>query len=254
MEKILEQGRRKLKKQGLELRVEPSFGFFATDTSDPEGHASVEKRLVNYRKDLVSFDLNLYTDGKLCLSPQDVENKNEYEPLVRRDVKRKVPREFFISLLNSIIRKMPPNLRRVYEIPDFDVSGVKTDYESGDYIHLVRKVNGLMVDILFKFGEELSDEELIKQLWAREYPQNRFADKTIVNDLSIFFVQQAKLEVYRPFERAAATSYNIWHDNSEIIRTSDASILSLSNGYRLRIVYPKNGEIADTVKTFLMHS
>lgn len=218
---------------GLELRVEPSFRFDYIEETDDKGSYKFAKI-----EEEEGMDLSLYRNDLLCLSPQDYYCQlGNYESQVRRETENILP--IFIPIIQRLAQIVPKRLVRVYEVFDADIVPFNFDLKNNDHIKLSRKINDLEQDILFFFDRKEYNPNILKNFWLREYVdevENRFPiDKCLGNPLLIYFVESGKTDCLGPFEREIMYR-GILGETTNLLKESTATIMSLSYGYRMRVI------------------
>lgn len=222
---------------GLELRVEPSFRFdFSPTEKVGDDFAKVIRRLEDFGE-LPCRDISVYNDGKLCLSPNDnYYNLQEYEAQVDRSLEIGPVKQTVVELAKRLTQTSHKDKIRVYEVIDADLMNLNPNLTNQDHIRLTRSVRGVKHDVLLTFSDIDVEPELIERGFARQYPQNRMPDKLLGNIFSVYFVKPGDLDQLRYFERAAVARYDFFGNNYPLIKASEATLMSLSYGHRLRTV------------------
>lgn len=221
--------------EGLELRVEPAFEY------EPK---LVGGKYVFGRKQDRGFDINLYRQGKLCLSDHDYYAMGELENEVDRETGEATLINTDLMIKLALMQKK--NLRRIYDIPFSDMMNLNdSDGESYEFNHI--QPGSQIISHAFLIGREDCNREIIRQVLSMQYPQDRFTDKIFGNNLSLYFVDPTKTE--ENMELRTAILKRLSGDFERILDVSDATIMSLNYGNRLRTVNVPLTDITSAIKT-----
>lgn len=235
------------KSKNLKLKIEPSFGFkLDYENSEPSGTVKISRE-----EDNSCLDISFYNQGRLCLSPFDSYydlQENEYE------VDRSIPKVDIVPFLSSIAQRLAGSvdrrLTRVHEIHDAFMLPADFKHPSRDYLRLTSRINGVW-DILFILNNE--SDELVKQFWSREYPEDgsAFPDKLLGNSFSIYFMESCiETELGNKLERIITPNFPYQGgENQPILDKSEYAIMSLSYGYRMRTLGFSEEELSKCVSS-----
>lgn len=151
------------------LRLETAFDFVPQE-GDYEGYEIIP--FVREERE-EGVDISLYQDSKLCLSPHDFYDLGQLEEGITRELKPSDIMAPFYIILKWLIQENPGFERR-YEIKKPNIFEDETIKET-----LVETAN-------------LTDLEIFTDYWAREHPENYWADKYSGNDFNAFFMERGQ--------------------------------------------------------------
>lgn len=230
---------------GLELRVEPSFGFFHESAPYKFRVNKIERRPIVFGNfdEVIPYDgldISLYQNGKLCLSPSDnyycyseEDERDKYEAEVTRNLNRDRVAQTLPIIITRLARNMPYDLKKIYEILGLEnLEGYIKNTKK--CVRITRRFHtSSNLDVLF--DEEKRDYQEIAHLWLKDFGEGAPNDQgSVLNTFTIYFVDPQKLSF---FEKAIGRCYEEYYTNYYLLKESEIAIMNISLGYRARVIW-----------------